>query len=367
MHFHIILTEKCNSQCRYCYEKSMKEFDNGLEEKFEFDFSAPSESEVKLEELKKFLEQDENPILIFYGGEPLLQIEKIKKIIDKVNAKFRMQTNGKILDKLPIKYLKKIDKILISIDGNKKRTDFNRGKGTFEKVISNLKLIREQGYKGEIVARMTLTFPDVFEQIKNLLSLNLFDSIHWQIDAGFYKFDFNEKEFSNFVKEYNSQISNLIEFWISEMKKARVLKFYPLLGIFESLYYNRPTKLRCGAGYSNYTIDTNGKIVACPIMNNIKTFHCGNLKSKISELKKIGVIEPCTKCEYLNLCGGRCLYSNYAKLWPKQGQELICKTIIHLIKELKKALPEIKSLIEKGIVKKSDFEYEKYFGPEIIP
>ncbi|MBU3912936.1 MAG: radical SAM protein [Nanoarchaeota archaeon] len=27
MHFHIILTEKCNSQCKYCYEKSMKEFD----------------------------------------------------------------------------------------------------------------------------------------------------------------------------------------------------------------------------------------------------------------------------------------------------------------------------------------------------
>ena len=30
-------------------------------------------------------------------------------------------------------------------------------------------------------------------------------------------------------------------------------------------------------------------------------------------------------------------------------------------------LAEINSLIEKGVVKKSDFEYEKYFGPEIIP
>jgi hypothetical protein len=28
---------------------------------------------------------------------------------------------------------------------------------------------------------------------------------------------------------------------------------------------------------------------------------------------------------------------------------------------------EIKSLIEKGIIKEEQFEYEKYFGSEIIP
>jgi hypothetical protein len=33
---------------------------------------------------------------------------------------------------------------------------------------------------------------------------------------------------------------------------------------------------------------------------------------------------------------------------------------------LKKQLPEIKRLIKKSLVKESDFEYEKYFGPEII-
>lgn len=69
----------------------------------------------------------------------------------------------------------------------------------------------------------------------------------------------------------------------------------------------------------------------------------------------------------MNLCGGRCLYSNSAELWPVEGQELVCLTIKHLINEMKKILPEINSLIEKGVVKKSDFEYEKYFGPEIIP
>ncbi len=151
------------------------------------------------------------------------------------------------------------------------------------------------------------------------------------------------------------------------MKNGRVLKFYPFVGIFENMFYNKKTKLMCGSGYENYTITTNGNLVACPIMGCIKDFYCGNLNSEIKDLKKIYVRSPCTDCEYLNNCGGRCLYSNHAKLWPPEGEKLICKTVIHLIEEIKRVMPEIKELIEKGVINKEDFSYEKYFGPEIIP
>jgi hypothetical protein len=69
----------------------------------------------------------------------------------------------------------------------------------------------------------------------------------------------------------------------------------------------------------------------------------------------------------LNICGGRCLYSNYAKLWPPEGEKLICKTIIHLIESIKERINEITEVIKKNIVKEIDFSYEKYFGPEIVP
>ena len=142
------MTELCNSQCKYCYEKSMNEFDNKVDEKFKFDFSAPDVSQVSEDKLKNFLSKDKNPVLIFYGGEPLLEAERIIKIIDSlkdINVKFRIQTNGKLFDKLPIEYLKKIEKILVSIDGDKERTDFNRGEGTYEKVMENIKLIKKRG------------------------------------------------------------------------------------------------------------------------------------------------------------------------------------------------------------------------------
>lgn len=369
MHYHILLTELCNSQCRYCYQKSFKEFGNNLDKIFKFDFSEPVSSEVSLKKLKDFLAKDKEAVLIFYGGEPLLEIKKIKKIIDGVNVPFRMQTNGKLLNELPAKYTNKISKILISIDGCQKRTDYNKGIGTYDLLMKNLKLIKKNGYKGELIARMTISpeFPDIFEQVKHLISLGLFEAIHWQIDCGFYKFDYNKKKFEEFAKNYNNSIRRLINYWFYELKRGKVIRLYPFLAIVESLLKKENTKLRCGAGHSGYAITTNGKIVACPIMNCIVDFEAGTLKTEPSKLKKFCIGGSCCECDYKNLCGGRCLYWNKTKLWPAEGNELICKTIKNLIDELKKKLHAIDKLIKSGIIKSSYFEYEKYFGPEIIP
>lgn len=388
MYFHIILTEKCNSQCKYCYGKSncLEEFDNGLDQKFQFDFSAPTNSEINVEKLKSFLEKDPNPKIIFYGGEPLVNQDKLIEIIDALSdsdafpeIEFYMQTNAKLLDKLPSEYLNKFKKILVSIDGDRERTDFNRGEGTYEKIIGNLKLARTRGFTGEIVARMTISPSinpesyDLIKQINYLFSLNLFDSIHWQLDLGFYKSDFNsdekKKQIEKFLEKYNLEISKLIFNWVEEMSLSEnVQKIYPFLGIFESLYYNKPTKLRCGSGYINYTITTAGDLTCCPIMNNIKDFYVGNITdSNPYDLKKIFVIKPCTDCKYLDICGGRCLYSNHSRLWPPEGQQLICNSVIHLIESLRKTLPKIKKLIKEDKISEEQFFYEKYFGPEIIP
>ncbi len=377
MHYHLLMTELCNSECKYCYEKSMKEaeLDNSLNKKFKFDFSEPTSLEIDIKKLKAFLAKDKEPVLIFYGGEPLLEIDKIKKIIDELkdtNVKFRMQTNAKLLDKLPISYLNKMDKILVSIDGTKERTDYNKGKGTYDRVIANLQNARKLGYKGEIVARMVISpeFSDLYEQVIYLLNNEdfKFTSIHWQIDAGFYKFDYNKKSFSNFVKIYNKSVKKLIDYWINDMKtNKRVLMLYPFVAITDSLLKNEKTLIRCGAGHSGYAITTNGKIVACPIMNCIQDFEAGNLDSNPSSLKKFDVVNECQDCSYRDLCGGRCLYWNHALLWPSEGNQLICKTIKFYIDELKARLSEIKELINKKTINASNFNYEKYFGPEIIP
>jgi putative peptide-modifying radical SAM enzyme len=368
MHYHILLTETCNSQCRYCYEKSLKEFDNGLAGKFKFDFNSPERFSPCVEKLKSFIDKDKDAVIVFYGGEPLLEIKKIKEIIDNINVPFRMQTNGKLLNELPIEYAKKIGKMLVSIDGTRERTDFNKGNGTYNIMTENVKNLRKKGYEGEIVARMTISdFPDVYEQVLHLLETGLFDSIHWQLDAGFFKFDFNKKKFEKFAEEYNKSISELIEYWVNAMKGGCVIKLYPFIGIMDSLLKHEKTGLRCGAGHSGYAITTSGKIVACPIMNNIEDFQAGSLDSDPRNLKKFDVSGACLKCEVKDKCGGRCLYANKAELWPERGQELVCRTVKHLIAELERIKPDVDKLISEGKIKTSDFNYEKFFGPEIIP
>jgi len=210
-------------------------------------------------------------------------------------------------------------------------------------------------------------FPDIYEQVLFLINSG-FSSIHWQIDAGFYKFDLDEEKFKNFVDSYNNSIKKLIDYWVEEMKKGKVIKLYPFVGIFESILKKEKTKLRCGAGHGGYAITQSGKIIACPIMTCIQDFYAGNIKYSFpNNLKKFEISGDCTKCSYFDLCGGRCLYWNKSQLWPKEGDELICNTIKFLIDNLKNNEEEINTLVKKGIIISKAFDYEKYFGPEIIP
>lgn len=366
MHYHIVLTDTCNLQCRYCYQKSVKDLDSALE-KFTFDFSAPPRSEVDVQKLKAFLQKDDNPILIFYGGEPLLEIEKMKEIIDTIDIPFRMQTNGLLLHRLPRKYLNKIQKILVSLDGDRKRTDDNRGQGTYKRIMKTISTL-SPWYKGELIARMTIAqdCPDIYEQVVSLVK-DKFTSVHWQLDAGFYQYDFNEKVFTHFVEEYNRGISKLINYWVHKMEDGIVYTFYPFVGIVSSLLTREPTRLRCGAGHAGYCITTHGRIVACPIAPHVQEFTAGTLDTHPHTFKAFDVSGRCVRCSIRPICGGRCLYWNKAALWPKNGDDLICKTIYHLITELNNKIPTIKGFIQKGVIHKEDFQYEKYFGPEIIP
>ena len=59
-----------------------------------------------------------------------------------------IQTNGLLLDKLEPKYVNRFHTILVSIDGEEALTDYYRGKGTFRKVINNLKQSSETAFEG---------------------------------------------------------------------------------------------------------------------------------------------------------------------------------------------------------------------------
>jgi putative peptide-modifying radical SAM enzyme len=324
--------------------------------------------------LKDFLRDDLDPILIFYGGEPLLQIRKMQEIIDAIpSASYVIQTNGLLLNKMDMKYVNKLDSIFVSLDGDEGLTDHYRGKGTYRRVVDNLKKIRENGYTGEIVARMTVgEETEIDRQVIALLENPEvpITSVHWQLDALFWQNDYANRHFSDWTaSNYLPRLRRLVAFWLDYMRhEGQVLKLYPLIGVMQSLLLDEPSKLRCGAGWSLFNIQTDGEITPCPVMAGMKDFYLGNIvETALESLATVSVSEPCSSCNILSICGGRCLYANVTKLWGNKGFSQVCCTVRGLITALRDALPEIRMLLDSGRINLTDFQYQKYNGCEIIP
>jgi putative peptide-modifying radical SAM enzyme len=374
MFFHVILTGECNSQCRYCFAEAMEDVDEDFSG-FDVDYSLPKKIGYKIDLLERLCRQDPECVLTFYGGEPLLCTEEIKQIMNRVNAKhFMIQTNGLLLDRLEPEYVNRFHTILISIDGDEVLTDYYRGKGTFRKVINNLKLIRQNGFRGELIARMTvMEQTDIHKQVAWLVDNEEFpfSSVHWQLNAGFWGNDFARRDFKKWSEEsYNPGIQKLVKFWVDCMeKKGVVLRLYPFFGITQSLLSGEKTSLlRCGGGWINYAIQTDGYIVPCPSMWGMKDYYLGHISNADPlKLKKVFVGEPCTKCNILHICGGRCLYANITKRWSTKDYSLVCDTVRNLVDAVAKEAPRIRKLMENGRISLKDFEFMKYNGCEIIP
>jgi uncharacterized protein len=341
---------------------------------FAVDYEVPDEISYDIKLLEKFMRKDPEPVLIFYGGEPMLCIGKIKQIMDNVQAKqFNIQTNGLHLNRLPKEYVNRLATIFVSIDGTEKLTDYYRGKGVYKKVIRNIKTVRENGFEGEIIARMTLMEEtDIYENVKCLLNNpdHQFSSIHWQLDAGFWKNDYHKRNFKEWTENsYNPQLRKLVEFWVDTMEtEGKVLRLYPLLGVTQSLLLGEESFLRCGSGWANYSIQTDGHIIPCPAMSGMKDYYLGHIRdSRPLQLKQVYVGQPCTSCEILRECGGRCLYANITKRWSTDAYDLVCQTVKNLVDSLKSSLPRIRRLIDEERISLSDFEHLKYNSCEVIP
>jgi putative peptide-modifying radical SAM enzyme len=374
MNFYVTLTTNCNLRCKYCYEKSCEDFGSDFHG-LAIDYSVPSSVIYGTGVLRNFLKQDDDPVLIFYGGEPLLKMNRLKETMDAIpNARFIIQTNGLLLDRLDSDYLNRLDSIFVSLDGDEALTDYYRGRGTYKRVANNLKRIRERGYRGEIVARMTVAeATEIDTQVLALINGDELpiSSVHWQLDALFWQNDYPKRRFSEWAaNSYNPRLRELIHAWVEHIRNAgEVWRLYPFVGITHSMLNGESSHIRCGAGWCVFNIQTDGNITPCPVMAGMKDYYLGNIRdASINRLKDaIFVSEPCTSCRFFTMCGGRCLYANATKLWGNEGFNQVCGTVTNMIEALRDAIPQIRSLMESGNIQQEDFEYPKYNGCEIIP
>ena len=355
-----MLTRRCNLNCQYCH---------GGEET-----GPETEIQYTLEDLSNFLAKDDDIQLMLYGGEPTLRIPLIEQVMDRYpKARFMLQTNGLLLDKIPIDYVKRFHSILVSIDGIEEVTDHYRSKGVYQQVMSNVKWLRESGYEGDIVARMAISQEsDIYRDVRHLLDIRnpSFDHVHWQLNV-IWDAEGNWNDFDKWVKEsYNPGITRLVDEWVNQMIVGVVEQIVPFIPVTYSLLTDSESRLRCGSGIDTFAIHVDGSIGVCPISPDWDFSIIGDIwKTHPSELRDAMMVEePCPSCLEYQICGGRCLFSNKQRLWGEEGFNQVCLTVKHLISSIRNKLPLIQQLIADGRISIEDFKYPEYNnGCEIIP
>lgn len=351
----VFTTGQCNLRCDYC--------GGSFPEK-----KVPWRVEYPPEKLKELVEKDDEAIIAFYGGEPLLNTDFVKWVLDNVRARhFVIQTNGTLYRHLPEDYWLRFDTVLLSIDGRPETTDKHRGRGVYNKVVEAAHFLRGIGFRGDLIARMTVTEDtDIYEDVKHLLELGLFDHVHWQLDVVW------SDRWTNFEKwrgeSYLQGLRRLLRTWLGEMGKGRVLGIAPFKAvasqaIFGNVYGAPP----CGAGINSVAVLTDGRIKACPIAVDEEWADAGHVLSGLS-LGRTRIAEPCTSCPYFRYCGGRCLFAFKERYWGERGFREVCTATKEFVKLVLTAVPVLLNYIDKGIVRIEDLRYPPFNNTvEVIP
>ncbi len=358
---HVVLTERCNLNCGYWGGTRHVE-------------GIPFDVAYDVDELANFLAHDLEAIIGFYGGEPLLAVDKMYEIMDRVPAKaFTLQTNGTHLNEVDPAYLNRLDAVLVSIDDGREVTDANRGEGVYDTVLDNCRTVRRRGFKNDLIARMTFSRRgNIYRDVTHLLKLSdpRFDHVHWQLDV-FWSLIRDEHEVEEWLNKYDEGVARLIRDFGVSLGQGVVPGVVPFIPILRTLMTGEPVPyIRCGSGRDSFAMMTSGRIDLCPIAPDLTYSAVGDIRNNTPDSLRdiLPVGEPCSLCPDKWVCRGRCLFANKTMFWGRKWFERVCASTRCMIKGLELLVLPTRELIHEGVLGEGALDYPPINnGCEIIP
>ena len=223
MNLMLSITERCNLRCSYCYYK-----ESHMSRSVDMSDQV-MEDTMRLAVSRCIEKKDSDLRITFFGGEPLVRMDFIKKTVKFVKGMvkecrselpkdfelcYAVNTNGTLLSDEIIKYLKREKfTIFVSIDGPAKRHDQARktsnGSGSFKAIAPYIPALVEL----DATVLMVVTQAHV---------KGFADAVKWVFKQGFTKvgtcLDFNGswtgEEFDALIPEYEK----LARFWYKAKK-----------------------------------------------------------------------------------------------------------------------------------------------------
>ncbi len=316
------VTDACNLGCRYCYYGDAGHAASAkakMSRKVAFravDFLM--ENSVDLKEV----------VIVFFGGEPLLNLDLIRLIVDYARKKatekeiridFAITTNGTLLNDKVIGFLRENNiGVTISIDGFEKVHDrfrrFPNGAPSYGAILPGLKKLLADKEGKPVVARVTVAGESKYipEILDHLLSLGF-------SEAGFAPVTTSDLSYQLSLGEMEHLLSHfkmLSETFIDHAKRDEFYGFTNLVDNLVVLHEGERKDYPCGAGLGLFSVDTKGHLYLCQRLTGEASSCMGDvfsgfdrlLLSRFRQQAFISEKKACTECWVRKICAGGCYH-----------------------------------------------------------
>jgi radical SAM protein with 4Fe4S-binding SPASM domain len=315
---HLSVTGRCNARCEGCINSTLTD---------PRDFAGIPETEPERDTRAILQLLDGRPerdvIVCFYGGEPLLRMDKVHAVMDLLDRsdsdlKFRymIYTNGMLLDRAIAKYPEMVRRtwlFSVSIDGGPEQHNRVRPGTDLATVHRNLRLLKEFGRDQALVwstLRESQSLDDCIEEFLRLEESGLADHFFWhwvETDAPF-------RALEGFMRDYERGLRRAMEIYVERAQEGRI---FPAAHLNELLLYILTGRERGGSGCGverarNFDI-AGGTVHSCADLP--PELAIGHIEPDgtpvVREADLAGLLAykdglGCRECGVHAYCGGRC-------------------------------------------------------------
>lgn len=346
-------TNKCNMKCAYCYKPP----NNNQEKSMNVNIANKIISEMMSVPTQLPL------IVAFHGGEPLLEIDNILKIIKQIKNMeknrerktiIQIQTNGTLITNEIARVFQRNNVYVgLSIDGNVEDYNslrkYNDGKSTFNDAMRGLEILQHHNIPCSIITVVNSYNVDHLEDIFRFFA-----------DKGITKMNFipvhrtNNARFDDFLATSDQLLNGyvkLIEELIRYNKENEInAEIHSIISIVSNLLRLTPYSMcgqsPCGAGSKMLSFDTNGDVYPCDNLMGSSEYKFGNIYSegllafsnhpalKRILSKTVDENKICSICDWKKICNGGSLFSSCSPDTDTGSEAEYCSFYQGLIKYL---------------------------------
>ncbi|MEW5744689.1 MAG: geopeptide radical SAM maturase [Nitrospirota bacterium] len=319
----VVMNLDCNLACTYCFEGTRK---GRL-------FLSADTADALIAFIENSLDGKEELRITFYGGEPLLSLEQIVSIAERVkalararNVKFILSlvTNGTLLTRSVVEKLKPLglNSAKVTLDGPREVHDafrpFKSGRGSFDSIIRTIHEICDLTniqIGGNYTRDSYPGFPRLLDYlIEEGLTPDKIRAV---------KFDPVAQESSEYaLPDFNDGCASLNEPWLFEasvfLRNEIMKRGYRTPRIMPS-----PCMIELN---SSFVVHYDGSLYKCPGLIGRRQYCVGHIADKVEEYRQSHHLdnwknEQCLACAYLPLCFGGCRYMRLVREGSMEGVE----------------------------------------------